>query len=543
MRRRGLELVAGLGAALPVIVSAIHSVAVGWTALGDDAVIATRSYDVFTAHTPLLGQYSASSGILESGPQSSLGPLLYWLLAIPARLFGQPALPATIGVVSTACIVGSVVLARRRGGLALMVATALGIAVMSRAIEPQTLSDIWNPAVALLPLTLLFFTCWSIACGEHRLLPLAALLASFVMQCHLTYVAPAVLSMGVALGALVAQRAAFPQGAVRRSAVVAAVVALACWSAPLVEQAIHRPGNLVQVARSATAGKPTLGASAGWHAVVRTVGVPPWWLRAPRPPLDRFRDIEARPGAGSIVCAALVLAGLGAGLAGLRRRRFDLAAAGALGLVAALTPGLIAASTPSEGLLFISVGYTLWWAAPAGMFAWLMLGWSAAVLLAPRARLARSPMPWRAATAAGVAAVVVAGALVAGRTGRERLQSLYAQTTAAAGRLQAALPAGAVPELATAGRAGLDIRFDVEAGLLYALRRDGRRVVARDLTAGSYYDAGRHHATHRVAVGLGAAPPPGRLIARVAMREQPAAQVRDVAITLAPAQRGTSTSK
>ncbi|MEA2421693.1 MAG: hypothetical protein QOF55_792, partial [Thermoleophilaceae bacterium] len=52
-------IAAGLVAALPVILSTAHSLAVGWTPVGDDAVIAARSYDVFTAHPPLLGQYSA----------------------------------------------------------------------------------------------------------------------------------------------------------------------------------------------------------------------------------------------------------------------------------------------------------------------------------------------------------------------------------------------------------------------------------------------------------------------------------------------------
>src|SRR4051794_18382500 len=87
---KGPLFAAGTLAALPVILSTIHALAIGWTPVGDDAVIATRSYDVFTGHSPLVGQYSAASGVLGEASHSP-GPLLYWLLAIPAR-FGPAAM-------------------------------------------------------------------------------------------------------------------------------------------------------------------------------------------------------------------------------------------------------------------------------------------------------------------------------------------------------------------------------------------------------------------------------------------------------------------
>src|SRR5207247_3138458 len=71
-----------LGAALPVIVSTIHAISERWIPYGDQAVIASQAYDVFTSHTPLLGQYSASYHLV-SQPTYSLGPMLYWLLALP----------------------------------------------------------------------------------------------------------------------------------------------------------------------------------------------------------------------------------------------------------------------------------------------------------------------------------------------------------------------------------------------------------------------------------------------------------------------------
>ena len=57
-----------------------------------------------------------------------------------------------------------------------MLASALGIALMCQSLPTESLHDIWNPAAALFPFLALVFVGWSLACGEHRLLPLAALL-------------------------------------------------------------------------------------------------------------------------------------------------------------------------------------------------------------------------------------------------------------------------------------------------------------------------------------------------------------------------------
>ena len=103
---------------------------------------------------------------------------------------------------------------------------------------------------------------------------------------------------------------------------------------------------------------------------MRTAGLDGWWLRTPRSPFDRLDEIVARPGAAGIVTAVVMLAVLAAAaIAGLRRRQPELAAAGALGLLLCLIAGATAASTPSKDNLFISVGYTLWWAWFAGLFA------------------------------------------------------------------------------------------------------------------------------------------------------------------------------
>src|SRR2546421_10483326 len=109
-----LSAIACLAAALPAVVSTVRGVTAGAVPNGDRGVIATRAYDVFTSHTPLLGQYSASTLVVHRETHS-LGPLLYWLLALPSRL-GPAAMTVAMGAVSVASAGGVVLLARRPRG-------------------------------------------------------------------------------------------------------------------------------------------------------------------------------------------------------------------------------------------------------------------------------------------------------------------------------------------------------------------------------------------------------------------------------------------
>src|SRR6516162_4862266 len=124
-----LTLAVGLCAALPVITAALRALHEGWQPVADRGIIATRAFDVFSSHTPLVGQYSFASTVTGKLTYS-LGPMLYWLLA-PAAHIGAPAsFVYTMAVVNVGSIVGAVALARRRGGVWLMLAAAVGIALM-----------------------------------------------------------------------------------------------------------------------------------------------------------------------------------------------------------------------------------------------------------------------------------------------------------------------------------------------------------------------------------------------------------------------------
>ena len=526
LRGPGLTIAVGLLAATPVLLAAIRFFMHDWTPVGDNAVIAMRAYDVLTPDSPLLGQYSAASHALGYETHS-LGPMLYWLLALPSRFGGAGALTVVVCLVNTAAVVGTVALARRRGGTVLMVLTAAALVVMSGSLVSKVYADVWNPAIAILPFTLLVFTAWSIACGDYKLLPLAVLLASFVIQAHLTFILPAVGLFGVAVIGLWAARREIEQGALRRWLLIALAVAAVCWSAPLLDQAIHRPGNLVQVVRSATVDTPKTGFSNwGRDTLVRTVGVPPWWLEIPEGQSDRFGELIEPPGTVRIVSGVVMVLALVALLvAGVLRSRRDVAAAAASSLVLLAGITAVASSTPTKDLSAITLGYSLWWASVAGMFAWLTLFWGAAQLIG------RPRLTGRARTGA-IAALAVAGTvagvvtLVRAGQGEDVIRRTYEPMREIAARLEQLVPPGdTVLVGAVSANSGFDTQFDYEMGTIYTLRRHGAEPVARDARLlGSRYDAQGKEIDYTLLVGLeGRSPGRGaRQVARAPVEGGPA---------------------
>jgi hypothetical protein len=538
---RWLPVALGLAAALPIVVSIGHAVVVGWAPIGDDGIIAIHSYDVFSGHSPLLGMPSSGpSGVLDEQVYHP-GPLLFWLLAVPAHFLGAISLPITMGIVNCACVVGSVVLANRRGGLPLAVAVAVAIPVMLASVPGETYSGIWNPAAPLLPLTLLLFLAWSLACGEYRLLPLAFLVASFAPQSHLIYTLPALGAVLVGVvGLLLTRRSAPGRLTADRSfvrwVVAALAVGLLCWSAPLIDQTTNQPGNLELLSRAARADEPSLGLGLGRRALIRAVGIRPWWLHDPRSPLERIGDLGRHPNGLAVGSSLVVLGGLAAvSLVGWRRRRGDVLAAAAVALVLCAALVLTTGSIPKTS--FGSVGYALWWASPAGMFVWLALLWSAALLIPAGLRRAvttrhLAPAP---AAAAGLALAATAGVLVAVSV-HPRVKP-FDQLRQVTDRVNAAVGARDSARVdATFGDGGFFVGRGFQFGTIYALRRQGVSVTAPpvEVLLGSQYgESGGDIVVNIDAEGD--QEPPGRTVARVEVpperSDNPFSKPRSVTVT------------
>jgi hypothetical protein len=226
-------------------------------------------------------------------------------------------------------------------------------------------------------------------------------------------------------------------------------------------------------------------------------------------------------------------------VAGWRRRRRAVLAAGALALVLCAATALATASVPSGS--YISTGYALWWASAAGMFVWLALGWSLAVLVAS-ARI--TPAPWRGpALAAGLGAAAAAGIAVAAAA--DPPSEHFRQLRTITERLESELPADAPVRVeGTWTSETVFVAGGFQLGVVYWLLRDGRTVTAPSLT-----DLGSRYGTDdedgpvvRVRVDVDQRPlERGRLVARFRVptvdsdspfSKDPAS--RTVAVTLFP---------
>ncbi|MGA3363055.1 MAG: hypothetical protein ABSD82_13625 [Solirubrobacteraceae bacterium] len=562
---RALPAIAtGLAAAIPVLVSTAHAVSAGWEPAADDGIIVTRAWDVLTSHSPLVGQYS-EAGTVTGQVVHSPGPLLYWLLAIPARFGTVSSIAVWMGAVNTLAIIACVALARRRGGLVLMFAAAIGIALMCQSLAAESFHDVWNPAAALFPFLLLIFLCWSLACGDHRLLPLTMLDASFVTQTHLTYVAPTAGLLAIGIGGLVVRRCGAwraarrarggqrsgtrddpgppgsgtrrdpgpaslatrgdpgppssgtrrePPRPARRLAVApfwrwvaaAALVLAICWAPPALDEIENNPGNLTLIVQTTSHRGATLGASIGWNAVVDAVGWKPWWLYIPASEWNRKKQVLVTPSNASIDSTLALLAALGlVTLAGLWRRRGDLAAAAAIGLVLCAALDANVSQTPVVPLLAATIGYTAWWGSMLGLWVWLVAAWAIWLLVR---RLARGLSPLRRAVgdALGrlpartlkVACVIASlGALggtvatagaVAAREKPDSHVNQYPAIAAIVARLDQILPSGAAVRLSL-GATNVST-LPLEPGVRFGLVRHGDRVLSQGAhqRLGYYYE-------------------------------------------------------
>src|SRR6266508_4093739 len=85
----------GLAATLPLVAVLVALGRNGWTPQGDDAALSWRAWLVFSRRPPTVGPYTLAS--VQGGPAYNPGPLLFWVMAVPVRLF--PGIGPVLGVV------------------------------------------------------------------------------------------------------------------------------------------------------------------------------------------------------------------------------------------------------------------------------------------------------------------------------------------------------------------------------------------------------------------------------------------------------------
>jgi hypothetical protein len=492
--RARLDLAALIGAvALPVLVTGVRVVRSGWVPAIDDGTIATRAYDVWSRHPPLVGQFSLAGNTADHAAHSP-GPMLYWLVSLPARTGWPGAIPLTMAVLNAALLGVCVWLAHRRGGTPLAAVVAVALAFLVRAYGPVALAEIWNPWAALVPFTALVFVAWSVADGDRFLLPGAVLLASFVMQTHLTYVFPTIglLAVAVAGGwgrwAVAGVRNRVGSGrsepddatvgsrrAISAPLVLAAVIGVACWAVPVYEQFTRDPGNMTLILDSNAEAGARGGGDAARSSLWRAIGIPPRWVRSEANPAAEILEGLVDPGVGATLGAGVALAVLAAAavIAVRRRDGSSIRLAGVAGvlLVALL---IVAASLPLRSALV--AGYTFRWFALAGLITWLAVARVAARHLVPepsRRRLADLGAAHPAWPLAVAGLVVVGGLLV---PTPDSAAWSYRPAEQVGDLVEGATRPGGTYLVAQPGR--FDIAFT--PAIAYRLRTTGRHPVLRN---------------------------------------------------------------
>ncbi|HET6954535.1 MAG TPA: hypothetical protein VFI47_29495 [Acidimicrobiales bacterium] len=398
-RRPGIVGAAALAVlAVPLVVALGVLRQPRWYPLLDLAQAEMRVRDVGTAHPPLVGAAGRIEAFGHRG--SHPGPVAYWALRPVYTLLGDTAfgLQVATATVNLVALGLALWIARRRGGVRLVLAVAALAVVVCRLYGADQLTEAWNPYMALLWWPVFLLAAWSVLCDDLALLPVAVFAGSWCLQGHNSYLG---LVGGVGAGlaavlAVTAWRRRRDRAALRRLAgwtALALGVGVVVWLPPVVEQLTREPGNIsIVVEHLRHPAEEPIGARRG----LELLGVH----------LDVWRLVRNQPGtSGSAVPAVLLLAAWLSSVVVAWRTR---AAAALLRLDAVLGLVLVL-SAVSVSRIFGEVWFylALWaWGTTALMV--LAIAWTAGHALA-RWRPDLGATARRVAPAAG-AAVLVAGA-------------------------------------------------------------------------------------------------------------------------------------
>jgi hypothetical protein len=231
----------------------------------------------------------AEHGALLVGPYSRFqwhhpGPMYFYALAPFYDASGN----RTTGLFAGAFALNLLSLAILGWILATMADPIFAIVIVAATVVyvlriPDVMTSAWNPHVVVLPTMALAATAAAAAAGRLWLLPVATLLASFVIQTHIGLLPVAlVLSLGsMAIAGSSALRQESAGYFWCAGAASLGVLALA-WFLPVVEQTRHNPGNFTELWRffvsGKTIGQPLRAAFAVWSDMLAGVLRPDFYL-------------------------------------------------------------------------------------------------------------------------------------------------------------------------------------------------------------------------------------------------------------------------
>jgi hypothetical protein len=279
-------LVLGLPLAVGLVVLATRA----WNPVLDLAMTELRVRDVGSTRTPLIGLPGRIGEFPEQG--SHPGPLSFYLWAGPYRLFGSSAwaLQVAAGLVNLLAVLAALMIGARRGARSGVAVVAAVIALMIRGFGVELFIEPWNPYAPLLWWLVVLLATWSVLCGDHRLLVVLVVAATFCAQTHVPYAAMCAVMLVIA--AVSVSINTYRAGAVTRGSLitslwVSGVAAMVLWIPPLVDQVRRSPGNLRMLFdHFSSPGEPAIGLRAGFELTLRHLD-----------PIDGLARMLSEPGA------------------------------------------------------------------------------------------------------------------------------------------------------------------------------------------------------------------------------------------------------
>lgn len=267
-RRPALVVAAATAAlVLPLVIALAVLAGRRWHPVLDLAMTELRVRDVGTRHTPLIGL----PGRIGVAPihGSHPGPLSFYLVAPFYRIADSSSWGLLLGAVAVhaAAVATAIWLGWRRwrwGGVAVVGAL---VALMLRAYGQLVLIQPWNPYLPLIAWIVVLLAIWAVVGGDHTPLVAGVAAGSLCAQTHVPYL---LLCVGmIALGfAVTLWRRAW------RPAAIAGIVGFVLWLPPLVDQLVHRPGNLrILIDHFTSPPEDPIGVGAGLRLALRNLDV------------------------------------------------------------------------------------------------------------------------------------------------------------------------------------------------------------------------------------------------------------------------------
>ncbi|MGZ4675342.1 MAG: hypothetical protein ACXV8Y_02310 [Acidimicrobiia bacterium] len=226
-----------------------------WFPILDLAQTEMRLRDVFSAHPPLIGLPGRIGTFQHQG--SHPGPLSFWALAPLYQLFGASAwaMQAATAALNLLALGIATFVVRRRGGTLVALGFAAVVANLTWFFGPSVLTQAWNPYLPLTWFVVFAVGTWSVLCDDIAMLPLTAFAACFCLQTHISYLgivgglsavvlAWVLWSLWKRPGALGAHPG--------RWILAAAVVVVATWTPPVLQELTNDEGNLTLIWRHFT---------------------------------------------------------------------------------------------------------------------------------------------------------------------------------------------------------------------------------------------------------------------------------------------------